>query len=371
MKLNVNPIYKVNHLKNENDVDKIYVFYGSDNKLDELFKRDPENISFIDPITSKPIFNAEEMKNIIDKKIEVHFSSQQIHFDDSIGTIKMKIMHEISNDFSLEEMYLFCMKEETFNPALVYQLLTQNKKLEITKTRLNQLLLNIIRENNGTQFHYKLPDKEIYDYDDIMALRLDGKKFWVNNVLGQKFFIIANEYPFVVNPFDAMDYDTFLERASRKSLTTLNSNLLLNMGDIVENNIFLCLAKDVINLKKEAVEYTLKIYFPFLYSNNIVSIETFDLKRMKLIEESKKKIKKSTLETFESVDLFYDIYKERKGELMYKNRGIKKIKAVIHPEYNIKIPLEVIFKLIHSTKENPLIKYNPSARKEQIYRLYT
>ena len=41
------------------------------------------------------------------------------------------------------------------------------------------------------------------------------------------------------------------------------------MGDIVENNIFLCLAKDVINLKKEAVEYTLKIYFPFLYSNNI------------------------------------------------------------------------------------------------------
>ena len=51
-------------------------------------------------------------------------------------------------------------------------------------------------------------------------------------------------------------------------------------------------------------------------------------------------------------------------------RGIKYIKAVIKPNFNVKIPLEIIFKIIHATKENPLIKYNPSSRQENIYRLF-
>ena len=71
-KLQVNPIYKVNHLINENQIKDIYVFYGRNEKLTELFKRDPENEAFIDKSTGKHIFNAEEMKNIKDKNISVH-----------------------------------------------------------------------------------------------------------------------------------------------------------------------------------------------------------------------------------------------------------------------------------------------------------
>ena len=40
------------------------------------------------------------------------------------------------------------------------------------------------------------------------------------------------------------------------------------------------------------------------------------------------------------------------------------------PLYNIKIPLDVIFKLLHATEMSPLIKYNPSQRQENIYRLF-
>ena len=40
------------------------------------------------------------------------------------------------------------------------------------------------------------------------------------------------------------------------------------------------------------------------------------------------------------------------------------------PEFNVKIPLEIIFKIIHATENNPFIKYNPSSRQENIYRLY-
>ena len=53
------------------------------------------------------------------------------------------------------------------------------------------------------------------------------------------------------------------------------------------------------------------------------------------------------------------------------NKGIKYIKAVIKPDFVVKIPLEIIFKIIHATEMNPLIKYNPSVRQENIYRLYT
>lgn len=69
--------------------------------------------------------------------------------------------------------------------------------------------------------------------------------------------------------------------------------------------------------------------------------------------------------------MFYDVYNLRTTELNYINRGIKFIKAVIRPDFDVKIPLETIFKIVHATKENPLIKYNPSSRQENVYRLFT
>ena len=373
-KLRVNPIYKVNYLSGEHEIKEIYVFYGqnsmTDKKLHELFANDPKNEAFVDSGTGKPVFNDEELLNIKEKNIKVRFTTQQIHFDDSIGTIKLKILEELKNNVSFEELYLFCMKEETFNPVFIYQTLTQNKRLELTKTRLDQFLLNIIRDDTGEPVQFNLPEKNVYDYDDILSMHIDNKKFWVNKVLGQRFFIIANEYPFVVNPYDAFEHDRFLEKASRKSLSTTNNNLLLSSGEIIENNIYLCLAGDVLAAEKDESEYLLKIYYPFLYAKNILNVKNLNEKRLNMIEEHKKKMQKGTQETFESVSMFYDVFKERKTELSYKNSGVKRIKAVLLPDYNIKIPLDVIFKLVHATEETPLIKYNPSSRKEQIYRLY-
>ena len=65
--------------------------------MDDLFKKEPKNELFNDPYTKKPIFNEVELKNIREKKIKVHFSDEQIHIDDSISTIKLKIMKKIQN----------------------------------------------------------------------------------------------------------------------------------------------------------------------------------------------------------------------------------------------------------------------------------
>lgn len=43
----------------------------------------------------------------------------------------------------------------------------------------------------------------------------------------------------------------------------------------------------------------------------------------------------------------------------------------MHPLTSIKLPLEILFKIINSSDDMPLIKYNPGNRMENIYRLYT
>ena len=101
-------IYKLNYVVN-GIIKIIYVFYGktvSSNKQNELFKE---------------IFTNKELENINNNKIQVVFCDQMIHYDDSIGTIKIKILTEIKNPISLEEIYLFCQKIETLNAVSLYQ----------------------------------------------------------------------------------------------------------------------------------------------------------------------------------------------------------------------------------------------------------
>ena len=371
--LQTNFIYKVNYLI-ANNINAIHVFYGENldetGDLGELFKREPKNEKFQDSFSGNYIFNDEEIQYITENNVSVTFSSQQIHFDDTIGTIKLKIVQEFSNNFSLEEIHLFCLKEETFNPANIYQILTQNKKLPLTRVRLDQFLSNIIRDEQGDPVKFEIPEKEEYDYDDILSLNISNKKLWVSKGLGQKFFLLTNEYTYVCNPYDVNAYDDFIEKVSRKSLTTLNSHLLLNSGLIVENNIYLCLAKDVLTYMREKglSELTaIKVYYPFLYKNNIENVEQLEEKKYELLEKNKPLLE---LASFDSVNLFYDMYQSRKKELVYQNNGIKFIKVVLHSELNVKVPLDIIFKVLHATEKTPLIKYNPSSRQENIYRLY-
>ena len=379
MTTNHNSIYKVHHLIDKETTKAIYVFYG--NNLDvpnpeELFKRDPRNAAFIDPSTKLPLFNDSELAKIQDASnpIDVKFLKQQIHFDDSIGAIKLKLIESNSNAFSIEQIYLFCMKTEILNATNIYQTLTQKNRLELTKIRLDQFFLNV-HDETGTSIVSQLPNKETYTYDDIMELNLANKPLLVSKVLGQKFFIIENEYPFVCNPFDVTSYDPFIERAARKSLTTLNSHLLLSNGAIVDNNIYLCLAEDVLLKAKEKgipEDITTTIYYPFLQKHEINSYDELQDKKFSLVEENKRLLTKNTLDTFESINMFYDVYKYRKetAKYKYKSTGIQFIKFSIRPEFSIKIPLDVIFKIIHATEANPLIKYNPSVKLEKVYRLY-
>jgi len=352
--------YKVNYIIN-GKIDTIYVFYGkpvtANNKKEVM----------------DSIFNEKELAQINADNTTVKFSDQLIHFDDSIGTIKLKILVEFNKTISLEEIYLFCNKYEELNAISLYQSLTQNKKLELTKIRLDQFLINIVSDENGDAFKMP-PSKDVYTFDDILEMQINGKKYIVNKVLGQQFFIIENEYPFVCNPYNVYDFDNFFERASRNSLSTLNNRLLFNSGNIIDNNIYLCVAADVLTMaieKNISQETIIKVYYSLLYNKNINDLDDLMENRETLIANNNKLLNDKTLKLFKTIDMFYGVYNLRKNELNYVNKGIKYIRGTIVPGYDLKIPLEIIFKVIHASKSTPLIKYNPASRQENIYRLYT
>lgn len=374
-----NEIIKINILVDENTIGEIHVFYGTHLEIDDLeklFKRDPKNSAFINKTTGNPIFNDLELENILKNNIHVKFLDQQIHFDDSIGAIKMKIINGMSYLVSFDELYLFCLKREQFNPVIIYQSLTQNGRIPLTKIRLYQFILNIIYDDNKEPVKFNIPDKEIYDYDDILELNITEKFFIVSKTIGQKFFIVSNEYPIISNPYNVIEYDKFIEDNFRNTLTTSNHSLLLNTGNIIDNNIYLCMAtnvyKDAIQ-KRFSENYITRIYFPALFINHsIKSLKELESKKQELLTEGRNMVTEQVLDNFNSVDLFYDIYKERTTELEYKSKGIKSIGIILQPIYPLKIPLDIIFKIIHSTHDNPLVKFNPSTkpRRENIYRLF-
>jgi len=373
-----NSIYKVNILNIENKVESIHVFYGNVYKnnvnLEELFKKDPKNELFFDNVSY--IFNDDELRKIIQDQIPVYFSFQQLHTDDNILSIKIKVTDELNTShekykrspISLSELYLFGLVETVLNPTNIYSALT-NKKQEITRQTLDLVLLNIVDSPE-----FDIPEKSTYTYDDILSLDLTDQTFLITRNLGQSHLLIPDEYPYIGNPYLVQSYNDTVEKQVRKSMLSLNTLLLMNTGPIYNNNIYVCLANDVLEYNKTLglnQETAIKIYYPNLLKDAIVSLDTLNSKREMLIDKSKDLFDDDVFDNFKNVDMFYDIYKERTANFNYKTAGIHYIKVMVKPTYDIKIRLDVIFKLLHADIMKPLIKFNPSVKQENIYRLYT
>jgi hypothetical protein len=203
------------------------------------------------------------------------------------------------------------------------------------------------------------------------------------------------------NPFDVeMQKDDpvpAFQLSKKNELYTFENNLLLNYGDIIDNVIYLCKAGDVMDYA-ESVEYSyadgsteekvvidqsfmIELYFPLLFKEEVLNKDLFLEKQQEFIERNSRLLKPGTFQLYDTVDLFYDIYRSRKSELTYLESGISDFHVIIHPEIDIPLPLDIIFKQIHATKGSgsdnpyypfvPLIKYNPGKRRESMFRFYS
>ena len=369
--------YRIHVLDNQGKIKRMYVFGGGQQNM-------------------QTIFSESELNEIKAKAIEVVFSTQQIHKDDSIRIIKKKIIQEIGEqEICYDEMYLFANVLESINTMSLYQLITQtspvaklpsklvvggfpppdqNDSRIITYNHLKQLLLNMNINEDITD------RKEQYLYEDILTWIEPHKKYPISIPIGQR-FLHEQDYLFSCNPFKRVDSsiggggsDVGSVDFIRNSLVTFDNQLLLNYGKIHGNNIYLCRTEDVLSFtdsKGFDNEKTTQTYFPFLYKKSIITPDQFEENKQRLIRENVMLLDKATKYFFKTIDMFYNVYHGKTDELPYTSRGIKQFKIKINSEFKNILPLEVIFKNIHATQTIPFIKYNPGNRRENVYRLFT
>ena len=361
-------IYKVNRVIN-NEISQIYVFVGHQDKTVEEIKGDGST------------FSATELRNIDKNNIEVYIVQEYIHGDDTIQRIKEKIFKEckyIDNAIP-NMMYLFSITENKLNNDKVFNDLTQEDTIDLTDNRLKQFLSNItvnkntIKNKTISTFFKGVAEEDKYEYNDFNKLNID----WNNNLnytqcIGQK-LIVKKNYPFIANPYNNKILDDFLKRTSDNLITTQNAYLLFKYFPLKDNNIYLSLVDDV--LKYTEIEgldqsYFLKLYYPILYKN-IKSKTELEEEKLRLYQVEKTRVNKYYTKINKQVDIFYDIQTQIPEKLDYEKQGISYLYITLHPENPIKLPLEILFKIINSTREIPLIKYNPGVGHENIYRLFT
>lgn len=364
------PVFKLHYMVGPNTVQKIIVFIGGrilENKetdINALYKLDPNDKLFQD------IFSQQEKTQ--NKQSEVLFVPMEIHLDDTIESVKKKYILALkgNNNPTYSGLYFYTKTNVTLTPTIVYEHLTNYGQSLLTKDRLTQYLLNISDINE-----INIPEKDNYNYDDIQSLNLTRKSWKITMPLGHVFQDPEGQYIFVSNPFMILDYDKGLLRKSNDIMTTTNQQLLMDTPPICDNNIYACHVEEVLSYISSiglSQENAVLLYYPYLRENDIFNISDYEKNKEILNIETNTLVQdESWLQNIENVDLFYDLSHSYSGDKLIIHEGIKNAIISLEPEFNYNLPLDVVFKLIHATETVPMIKYNPSGRREKIYRLYT
>ena len=327
---------------------------------------------------SQSPFNEVETRFIQENQIPVQYAKQTIHPDDSIYTIKYKILKELqasessSASVSYHELYLFSHIQRVHLLRILENLL--GKTGTISKDEYKQLLVNLgVYDNVLEKIEHK---KEIYSLDDMTELThlLNDKSRFYKMSIGKRFRNTHNEF-FSANPFDMFSIPGKPElwtQSSSNPLESFENQLLLNNNGarFLDNTIFVCFAEDVFSYcEKNEIStiWAASIYFPLLAREGINNQEDLTTEHRKLLSETKKKSPHSN----ESIDTLYDIYTKRMSDMTFLERGISEFSLLIHPEFKHILPLDIIFKNVHATLNIPFIKYNPGPRRENLYRLYS
>ena len=234
---------KVNHLEGDT-IKKIYIFIGNR----PINKAAPWNLE-----DGTPIFTPAELKKIKDESLPIQPVNGYNHGDDTIITIKNKIIKYTELRISSKELYLFAIQKEIVDPSILYKQLTQNDTYNLTGIHLCQFLLNLVPNNcENVNVICPLPkkDNDSYDFEDMLAIEDIEWNAPLTYTLpiGQK-MIIKKKSPFVANPYNCVIMDNIIRTKAFETVSTQNSNLLFEYRNLCNNNIYICLAEEVFKIR--------------------------------------------------------------------------------------------------------------------------
>ena len=217
----------------------------------------------------KILYFGKERANDKQDGIENIYTSKFISLDDTIQTIKNKILEVLNYDITYEELYLFSKRETNISKDDLYNVLIQDNDSYIDLETYLNFLKNV-------DVNWDLDKKEYYYYEDI----LDIPDILNTNVfVGNKFEKKSN-YLFAIDPL-------FCENEFTDIIYSSDNSVLLNFTN--SNILYVRLAEEILENNKLNREYIIKTYYPYLYKQNITSVTNLTNNRIELKEENKKK----------------------------------------------------------------------------------
>jgi hypothetical protein len=399
-------VYKVQILNSQNETSKVILYSRNNVYSSEQETQIYGNISALSP-------NAEMI-----------YSTQQLLLDDSIRIIKKKILMDLWENTNLrpsyDELYLFGYHQSPYSIQTIFMNAIEQQEREtpglIERNKLYkpafEKLLNHMGLNDdslGVKEFVTLSDLEIYvkplniynGTPNGVPQDVQGQQLPINQLKGNppmEDCSVSNVYQcksnnvFLSTPigpvlstskkintnitFHANPYETrdAVSQLNPQMYDYFENKLLLNYGILKQNAIYVCLAEDVLShyssLTVPKIENYMNTYFRILYNKNIRNTTDLLQSRDMLEKETQKILDAKSFKLYNAVQVFHDIYHSRKTNIGYSSQGINSFYLQILPDFHNILPLEIIFKSIHTSQIIPLIKYNPGERREKIYRLY-
>ena len=304
----------------------------------------------------------------------VKHSSQRIHSDDTMETIKRKLLVELPS-VSYDELYLYASVHPFLTVERTVHLLTCGHRFPISRDRLATLCQNLKSPHVAEKLCATLSasDADNYTADELteflLAIQHSEEDLRMDVPLGES---LQYDYPLPANPFQKT-LDPFLNKAHPDLVKTNNKTVLLEYGIVQEPvmQIHVCCAGDVLTgADDDAVK--IKLYYPYLHEKGIASREQLAERRQELLDETRQHVDAAFVKHNDAVDVLHRVHNERQNpaELRYAERGIKSVHFIMRPVTRFVMPLDSLFKVLHSAQQTPLIKYNPQGQREKVYRLY-
>lgn len=359
-------IYKVHILNERGDVQQIYVFAGTNQGFEK----------------EASIFSDIEIAYHKSHETEIIYVDALLHLDDTIRNVKHKIVQELSQhnkkggfSISVEELYLFSMSKKELDMVSLYKDITgEEEEREMTREMFFQYATNIHADPYEKLDEATL-SKPVFGYDEWMALS-DSASKEVFAPVGMK-FQESFDFLFPTNPYKNQLWSELVRYQShpQNPLLTMEKSLLLNYT--ASRDIMVCLAKPMLQYAEEThmdSEYVCELYFPLLFQKGIVSKNDLNEKALELASFSAKQYESSIAHKADIALLYREIYNSASKEnpLSYIEKGIKQYKIKMMPsEEAVNFPLDLLFRHMHTTEKIPFIKYNPGARRENMYRIYS
>ena len=309
---------------------------------------------------------------------EVIFVPMRIYDDDSIRTIKHKLIHAMgAGAVGYGEMYLFAESERHINMADIYESATHFRARKIDKVAFTQIADNLSISTDSNNFN---SITETIDFANLIDLQTklpspqpSSNSVWLRIPLGREF---ADEYSYVfaVNPYKCGRIDAeMLDRSAE--LLTVDNRLILNYGEIRAHTLHLCLAEHVLAFYSacpdtDAQLWITALYFPCLYADNIRNSADLIAVAPTLRARATARVNLDTVYNFKSVDLIREAHISKTANVEIHTFGIRSLGFTWVAARTMSIPTETVFKRISCSPDIPFVRFHPGLGQERILRLF-